>query len=309
MTDCKGLIFAAFFQFLSGTQTDFMMSPKEKFLLAALMKQKHKTLIAQQKLNIQKKNNAKLSDKLKQTERKVMDFDNFKNDDKTLNFLTGISNVQLFKWLLCLIKPNVELASKSITYENHLLIVLMKLRHGYINKDLALRFNTNVTNISNIFRTYLKALSDILKNFIVWPEREALRRNLPSSFKNFKNCVCIIDCTEVFIERPFNLNARAQTFSSYKSGNTIKYLVGITSSGTVSFLSASWDGRASDKETTLNSGFLDKVTFDDCVLAGGFLIQEKLATRGVVLRIPAFTQGLTQMYAKDFDMSRQIARA
>ena len=308
MTDCKGLIFAAFFQFLSGTQTDFMMSPKEKFLLAALMKQKHKTLIAQQKLNIQKKNNAKLSDKLKQTERKVMNFNNFKNDDKTLNFLTGISNVQVFKWLLCLIKPNFELATKSITYENHLLIVLMKLRHGYINKDLALRFNTNVTNISNIFRTYLKALSDILKNFIVWPEREALRRNLPSSFKNFKNCVCIIDCTEVFIERPFNLNARAQTFSNYKSRNTIKYLVGITPSGAVSFLSAGWGGRASDKEITLNSGFLDKVTFGDCVLADrGFLIEEELATRGAVLRIPAFTRGKKQLSAKDVDRSRQIA--
>ena len=108
-----------------------MMSPKERFLLAALMKQKHKTLIVQQKLNIQKKKkNAKLSDKLTQTEREVMDFDNFKNDDKTLNFLTGISNVQLFKWLLSLIKPNVELASKLITYENQLLVVLMKLRHG-----------------------------------------------------------------------------------------------------------------------------------------------------------------------------------
>ena len=212
-----------------------------------------------------------------------MDFDSIKNDDKTLNFLTGISKVPLFKWLLSLIKPNVELASKSITHGNHLLLVLMKLRHGYVNKDLALRFNTNVTNISNIFRTYLKALSDILKNFIVWPEREALRRNIPSSFKNFKNCVCTIDCN-------------------------IKYLVGITPSGTVSFLSAGWGGRASDKEITRNSGFLDKVTFGDCVLADrGFLIEEKLATRGEVLRIPALTRGKAQMSAKDVDMSRQIA--
>ena len=131
------------------------------------MKQKHKTQIAQQKLNIQKKKNAKLSDKLKQAERKVMNFGNIKNDDKTLNFLTEISNVDLFKWLLSFIKPNVELDSKSITHENHLLIVLMKLRHGYINKDLALRFNTNVTNISSIFRTHLKILSGILRNFIV----------------------------------------------------------------------------------------------------------------------------------------------
>ena len=30
-------------QFFSGTQADFMMSPKEEFLLAALMKQKHKS--------------------------------------------------------------------------------------------------------------------------------------------------------------------------------------------------------------------------------------------------------------------------
>ena len=113
-----------------------------------------------------------------------MNFENIKNDDKTLNFLTGISHVHPFKWLLFLIKPNVELASKSITHESHLLIALMKLRHGYINKDLALRFNTNVTNISNTFRTHLKALSGILRNFTVWPGMEALHRNLPSSFKN-----------------------------------------------------------------------------------------------------------------------------
>ena len=184
-----------------------------------------------------------------------MDFDNIKNDDKTLNFLTFISNIHLFQWLLPLIKTNVELTSKSITYENHLLLVLMKLRHGYVNKDLAFRFNTNFTNISNIFRTYWKALSGILRNFIVWPKREALRRNLPSSFKKIKNRVCIIDYTEVFIGRPFNLNDRSQTFANYKSINTIKYLVGITPSGAVSFLSAGWNGRAYDKEITLSSGF------------------------------------------------------
>ena len=154
----------------------------------------------------------------------------------------------------------------------------------------------------------MKVLSGILRNFIVQPEREPLRRNLPSSFKKFKSCVCIIDCTEVFIERPFNLNARAQIFSNYKSRNTIKYLVGITPSGAVSFLSTGWGGRASDKEITLNSGFLDKVTFIDCVLADrGFLIEEELATRGAVLGIPAFTRGKAQMFEKDVDMSRQIA--
>ena len=63
-----------------------------------------------------------------------------------------------------------------------------------------------------------------------------------------------------------------------------------------------------DKEITLNSAFLDKVTIGDCVLADrGFLIKEELATRGAVLRMPAFTRGKTQMSAKDVDMSRLIA--
>ena len=73
------------------------------------MKQKHKTLITQQKLNIQNKKNAKLSDELKQTERKVMDFGNIKNDDKTLNFLTNISNVYLLLSLGCYLLSNLML--------------------------------------------------------------------------------------------------------------------------------------------------------------------------------------------------------
>ena len=67
------------------------------------------------------------------------------------------------------------------------------------------------------------------------------------SFNPFKNCVCIIDCTETYIERPFNLNVRAQTFSDYKSHNTMKYLIGITPASVVSFLLAGSGGRASDK--------------------------------------------------------------
>ena len=197
-----------------------------------------------------------------------MDCENIKNDGKALNFLTGISNKHLFKWLL---SPNV-------------------------------RFNTNAINISKSFRTYLKALSDVLRNFIVWPKREALHRDLPSFLKKFKKC------TEVFIERPFNLNARTQTISNYESRNTIKYLIGITPWGVASFLSAGWGGRASDQEITLNFDFLDKITFGDCLLADrGFLIEEELATRRAVLRIPAFIRGKAQMSAKDLDMSRQIA--
>ena len=142
------------------------------------------------------------------------DYVNIQQDPKKFNFLTGISKPLLFEWLLSVIKPHVEQVKKSFSLENHLLIVFMKLKLGHMNKDLALRFNIAYTHVSMIIRGWLPPLAKILRSLIVWPEREALRANLPSSFKSFKNCVCIIDCTEVFIESPLNLTARAQTYSN-----------------------------------------------------------------------------------------------
>ena len=96
----------------------------------------------------------------------------------------------------------------------------------------------------------------------------------------------------IYIQRPLHLNVRAQTFSNYKSHNTIKYLIGITPARVISFLSAGWGGRASDKEITIKLGFLDKLSHGDCVLADqSFLVEEELATRGAVLRVLAFTRG------------------
>ena len=61
-----------------------------------------------------------------------------------------------------------------------------------------------------------------------------MRTNLIVSFKKkWRDAVEIIDCSEVFIERPKNLTARTQTWSNYKHNNTAKYLIDITPSGAV----------------------------------------------------------------------------
>lgn len=94
------------------------------------------------------------------------------------------------------------------------------------------------------------------------------------------------DCTEIFIERPTNLTARARTWSNYKHDNTAKYLVGITPAGAVSFLSKGRGGRVSDKQMTLESGLLDLLEPRDEILADrGFLIRDELAAYGATLRI------------------------
>ena len=137
--------------------------------------------------------------------------------------------------------------------DNQLLLILLKLTLGASNRDLSLRFNMTEQYLSKTVRTWLSKLTNVFAKPIFCPERETLRENLPTCFSSFKYCVCIIDCTEVYIQRPHHLNARARTFSNYKSHNTIKYLIGITPAGAIRFFSESWVGKASDKEIILNS--------------------------------------------------------
>ena len=50
-----------------------------------------------------------------------------------------------------------------------------------------------------------------LRLLILWPEREELLKTMPMNFrKNFKRYVIIIDCFDIFCERPTNLKTRSQ---------------------------------------------------------------------------------------------------
>ena len=80
---------------------------------------------------------------------------------------------------------------------------------------------------------------------------------MPSSFLRFFKCVIIIDCTEIFIEQPSDLLARAQVWSNYKHHSTVKFLIGITPQGTISFVSKCVGERMSDKELTEQSALID----------------------------------------------------
>ena len=225
------------------------------------------------------------------------------------HFYTGIS-VAVFCWIVTQIQSLVKSFNKKLTVEDHLLIVIMKLRMGYSNRDLAYRFNIPFSTVSSIFRTWVCVLSKLFEdNLIYWPEKPALRMNLPKCFrKNYKKLVCIIDCTEIKIERPKNLTARAQTWSNYKHSNTIKYLVACTPAGSVSFVSDGWGGRVADKELTLKSGIFQLLETGDQVLADrGFTIKNELAALGVILETPSFTRGKSQLSASEVDNDRKTS--
>ena len=112
-----------------------------------------------------------------------------------------------------------------------------------------------------------------LAPLVSWPDQDDLWRPMPQCFQESfgRNLSAIIDCFEVFINRPSGLYAKAQTFSSYKNHNTVKVLIAITPQGTISFVSKAWGGRTSDKFLTENCGILKNIVPGDLVLTdGGF---------------------------------------
>lgn len=132
---------------------------------------------------------------------------------------------------------------------------------------------------------------------------------MPQIFKDlYPRTWCIIDCSEIFIERPCAYQARAQTYSNYKKHNTVKFLIDITPCGAISFLSKWWGGRATDRCITQNSGFL-RLDHGDVILADRrFDISDDLAIYGARLEIPAFTRGKKQLSLQEVEYSKRLSK-
>ena len=132
---------------------------------------------------------------------------------------------------------------------------------------------------------------------------------MPQDFKeHFRKCVCILDCFEIFCERPSNLKARAQTYSHYKHHNTVKFLIGITPQGVISYISKGWGGRVSDKYLTENCGVLNKLQPGDQVLADRGFNQDSVGLYCAEIVIPPFTKGKKQLSKIEVDAARQLSR-
>jgi len=124
--------------------------------------------------------------------------------------------------------------SVSHTHQNYLttfqefLLTMMRLRLNLPFQDLAYRFNISKSTASRTFDKWIDVVATVLKLLIEWPNREELQKTMPTDFVQVcgQKVGVIIDCFEVFIERPGDLLVRASTWSNYKHHNTIIFLIG-----------------------------------------------------------------------------------
>lgn len=230
--------------------------------------------------------------------------------NERVRFYTGLPCFSVLKKTFNHVSPHVTYKSKMLTQFQEFLLVLIRLRLNVFMQDLAYRFETSRRTVNRIFNAWMIVMDARLSPLIHWPDRESLHSTMPQCFQySFgKRTTVIIDCYEVFIQKPSNYLARAQTFSNYKHHNTIKVLIGITPQGTISFVSQAWGGRTSDKFLTENCGLLQKLLPGDMVMADrGFTISESVGLRQARLVIPAFTRGKSQLSPYDVEKTRGIA--
>ena len=168
----------------------------------------------------------------------------------------------------------------------------MRTRRGFDVKFLADTFGINSSQVSRIYTTWITFLSQELSFLVPWPSRSELQKCLPKMLKKFKNVRVIIDCLELFIQKPKVPSSQKITWSNYKHWNTAKLLVGITPTGVVSFIPPLWTESICDKEIVRQSGLLDLLEEGDAVMADkGFVIRDLLTFKKVHLVSPAYCRG------------------
>ena len=176
----------------------------------------------------------------------------------------------------------------SLSPEDQLLLTLMKLRQNYTFLHLASLFKCSRATVSNKFLTYIHILSKISKNLMKSVPSRHNKMSAPNSFKKFPNCRIIFDCTNFRMAVPPQMDIQSATYSSYRSMNSLKILVGVAPNGFITYVSNAYLGSTSDKQIVAHCGLLNQLESGDMIMADkGFLIHDILP-KGVSLRVEYF---------------------
>lgn len=256
-----------------------------------------------------------LQEKCYELEKKLnlmtLDEKSFEHSNEKVLYYTGLANYSILKIAFSAVEKYItETSITRLSKFQQFLLTLMKLRKGFDFTDLGYRFGISRQLASTYFHKIIKILYKRFKSLIMWPDKTKLKENMPECFKvSFGDkVVVIIDCFEVFIEKPSDLQTAAACWSNYKHHYTAKFLIGISPLGSVTFISEAWGGRASDKMITEKSSFLEKLETGDVVMADrGFLVEDSVEEREAELVIPAFTKGKSQLDPLDVEQTRKIA--
>ena len=88
---------------------------------------------------------------------------------------------------------------RHLTAEDEFFIVLVRLRLGFPEEDLAYQFCISQSHISRICITWFDFLHSYFRMLPIWPSHSCINDTMPKCFKEmYPSTQVIIDCTELF---------------------------------------------------------------------------------------------------------------
>lgn len=232
-------------------------------------------------------------------------------DNSQLNALTGLGNFEILSGLVTLLtKFYPDKKVTKLSHKDRVIIVFMKLKTGLTFKIISFLFKISQATVRKIFDTFVSYLANILQSQIRWPTKEEISRNRPTCFQNFKSCRIILDCTEIPVQMASCLCCRIKTYSHYKGHQTLKFMVGVTPGGLISFVSKVYGGRVSDKAIFEQSNIISMLEPHDSVMVDkGFLIEDICSSKQVSLIRPHFLRKKSQFSAEEANFNVEVSRA
>lgn len=249
-----------------------------------------------------------------QATKKIPSILEFFHTDAQLYTYTGIKS---FAILDCIVECIEELRKGNkkrtinLSIKDSVVLTFIKLKQNQSYRALGILFNINSKMTKKYFISTLKELAHVFNVLIRWPSKEEILNNMPKCFANYKSTRIVLDCLEIAIRQSKCLKCRIPTYSNYKSHHTVKFMLGVTPSGNISYVSKAYGGRVSDKFIFNQSNILQRSIrcVDSIMVDRGFLIDKECAEYGIKLIRPPFLKKKIQLSHKEAVMNARIAAA
>ena len=242
-------------------------------------------------------------------------FINFLKTDAQLSTFNGIESFAISNTIVEIVTKKIgdelEHHNAKISIYDKVLMTYIKLKQNMTYSSLTVLFDDCSANTcQRVFFEMIKILSVCLKSIIKWPSRETISKNISVCFEGFGDVRVVIDCTEIFIQQPKNLCCQLITYSTYKKGQTCKFMTGITPAGNISYVSRAYGGRISDK-AIFNDCDIKKLLQpgDGIMVDKGLTIDNECKANNWILYRPPFLKDKKQFSKSEAILTARIAKA
>lgn len=204
-----------------------------------------------------------------------------------------------------------------------LFMYLMKLRTGQTDAEIGEIFGVSRFTVERRLPLVRRSLmNEIVPRYLNYKRERAnlishrsiMSRNL--FYPEVPNRAdLVLDGTYIYVEKSLNHEVQRNTYSSHKKRNYVKFMLGVTTDGTIVFASGPYKAIENDAQITKkillqNLPMLDPFEPEDIVIVDrGFRdCQIELMNKGYIVKMPACQPNNIQFSTKEANESRFVTK-